>query len=190
MADNQVPGTFAAAGFAGVGSASAQAERQRLGLEETPSGKDRGSTLNAGQDDAVADAVAEGASPAGLQAEDAIFTRNGSVAGNLVPSPSGPVPISLTATDSDDAVERLEKRREELEQEQEGRDPDRKFSEAEISQLDGGVLRAIAERRGYDLPGAGTRSARTAFLRQQGEDKNYKSTSRAASKSTGAAAEA
>lgn len=185
------PNTFAGTGIAGVGGAYAQAERQRKGLEEIPTGEDRGSTLEAGQDEAVADAVAEGAAPAGLQAEPAEFTQTGSVVMNMVPSPSGPVPVNLVASDPEAAAELLEERAATVREEQERRNPDRHFTEDEVNELDGGTLRALAARRGYtDMPGAGTRSARQAFLQAQSKDDRYSSpagrgaqTSRSATKS-------
>lgn len=158
-------------GFAGVGSASAQAARQEAGLEEIPQGEDRGSTLDAGQADVKPDS--EGPQePTGLQAEPAQFTNTGSVIANMVASPTGPVPVSLVAGSPEDAARILEERREQVEQEKEARNPDRRFSEDEVNMLDGGELRAIGARRGYDMPGAGTRSARAAFLRQQAKDEN------------------
>lgn len=177
MAENgagTVPHGLATTAFAGVGSASAQAQRQDAGLEEIPEGEERGSTLDAGQGDVVADGSGnETQSPTGLQAEAAQFTTNGSVLGNMVASPTGPVPVSMVAGSPEEAQKVLEDRKAAIERENEGRNPDRRFSEEEVNLMDGGTLRAIAARRGYNLPGAGTRGARREFIRLQEGDKTF-----------------
>ena len=180
----ETPLAVGVAGFAGVGSAAQQARRrERFG---DPENEDRG-----GDEDLIAGGPpppdSDNPDPQGLQAEEAQFTTNGSVAGNMIPSPTGPVPVALVAGSPEEAEEVLARRREALEEEKQRLNPDRRFEEDEVAELDGGTLRALGARRGYEMPGAGTRAAQKAFLRQQDTDPNYNSASRRRTKASAAA---
>lgn len=149
----------------GPGSATGQAVRQALGLEEIPKGKDRGAP------DAPKVGEPLKAKPQGLQKEQALFTSNGEVDLRLVPTASGPQ--SAPAATHAEGEKRIQERRDAHQDYIEARSTqrDKRLSEATISRLGHAELRAIASQRGYkDIPEHGNRTTRTWFARQQEED--------------------
>jgi hypothetical protein len=140
-----------------------------------PKGKDRGSQLKI-EGGEPAPSHSEAQKPRGLQKEPAMFVTNGSIEHGAVPTPSGLQPVAAVATSPEDAKKRVEKRVDEhkrfVERTVERRE---RLDDATVGRLGRAELRAVALQRGYeDIPEAGTRAVRAAFLREQKNDKLVK----------------
>lgn len=110
--------------------------------------------------------------PQGLQAEPATFVANGSVEGNYLPSPTGPVPVGAVAGSREEAKALREAHAKRLETEQRRGAAFDHLEDEQIDQMDGATLRAVAQQRGYgEPPASGTRTAREFFRQKQSEDK-------------------
>jgi hypothetical protein len=145
--------------------------------KEIPSGADRGSQVEIVGGEPQPDA--EGPQkPREGQAEPARFTSNGQLPHNMVPSPTGSVPVGAVATTVEDAEKRIEeavkahddflanKRTEQ----------NKTISAATVNRLGRAELLAIGAQRGYNLPDVvGTRTTRATFLREQEKDKSLSS---------------
>lgn len=149
----------------GEGSATGTQLREQT-RKDIPKGKDRGSRLPIEGGQPPADYIGDPGKPRGLQAEEAMFTSNGQIPSGTVPTNSGPVPVSAVASSPEDAKRRLEELEEahaaDLERRERG-----ELSEDEVRRMGRAELRAIGERFGYELPEAGTRATREAFLQAQ-----------------------
>lgn len=149
----------------GQETATGQAIREAAGEEERLKGDDRGSPSDPGE---LADPKGK---PKGMQAKPAIFTSNGEIPRNVVPTASGLQPISTVANTQEEADKLIEKR-----EEDHARTVERgvlrreRLDEATVGRLGRAELRAIGETRGYDMPISGTRATRAAFLKGQEED--------------------
>lgn len=141
-----------------------------LAQHEIPQGEDRGSKVEI----VGGTPTPDDGSPKGLQAQPAQFTSNGSLPPNKVPTSSGLVPVSAVASTPEDAKKRIDARRDQIAQENEERNSLRHLSDADLAKLGGAEIRAIAHQRGYELPAAGTRTARAAFSAAQAKDSRIK----------------
>lgn len=151
----------------GVLTATGQAVRQALELEEIPKGDERG----APDAPEMEPDYLEGQAPQGLQAEPALFVSNGEVDLRLQPTAAGPQP-EIAAT-REALEEHIQQRREEHQDyiETRSRTRDKKLSQATIDRLGHQELRAIGTQRGYqNAPEHGNRTTRTWFAKAQKED--------------------
>lgn len=148
----------------GAGSATGHA----LGVaeHEIPKGKARGSTAPVAGPLAKPD-LAGPHKPSGAQLEPAKFVSNGEIPLGIVPTPTGPVP-AVTQEAADAHRERIDK---ELQARAENKITHKRLSAETIARLPRPELRAIAVQRGYDVPEAGTRATRAAFMAAQDADK-------------------
>jgi hypothetical protein len=138
------------------------------GDQEVPRGDERGAPN-------PPDEVDPDGKPQGLQAESALFVSNGSVPHDVVATPTGPQPVGAVAGSAEDAQKMIDQRVEDHERYVRRTQPtDRFLDKATVGRLGKPELRAIGIQRGYDMPEAGTRSIRTAFLTQQADDENLK----------------
>jgi hypothetical protein len=121
-------------------------------------------------DGVVADAIQPGAKPFGDQAKAAFFTRNGSIPGNSVPSPSGPVPSSVIGDEKtrEKAVEAA--RQGAIETHQGTRNSRYRISDEAARRMSPAELRAVAYDRGYEGVDGGRQSVLRHFLDAQKED--------------------
>lgn len=164
---SQVPPTRAT----GAETATGQAIRTADGTNETPQGEDRGSKVPIVGGEPQPDLL-EGAAPKGAQLEPAKFSSNGQLEGGTVGSPTGSIPVSAVARDQEHADELLEKADAEHAKFLNRSFKDKKLDDRTLSHIGGAELRAIAAKRGYDIPEAGTRATRAAFARAQDDDEN------------------
>lgn len=153
-----------------TGPESATGAALESATKEIPTGEDRGSTTPI-----VGDIRPDSEREAqGAQTEPARFTSNGQLPHDMVPSPSGVVPVGAVATSQEDAkarVEAVHKAHDEFVQQRRARS--RRLDEATVNRLTGAELRAIGEQRGYQIGNAlGTRASRRAFLDAQDKDQN------------------
>lgn len=116
------------------------------------------------------DGVAPGQGPIGQQAEAAFFTPQGSVLGNSIPSPTGPVPAS-TIADPGARDAAVKKAREGARSSRlAGRTGRFRISDAAAARLTPAELRAVAYDRGYTDVEGGRRAVLARFLKAQAED--------------------
>lgn len=156
-----------------AGTASATGyERQRTDPDtdtDIPRGEDRGSKVAIEGEPESDYPDMDYAKPQGAQAKPANMAVNGTVPVNMVPTPSGPVPIGATRSQAIPAKELVQSgiRRGaysgKLEQ-------GTKLSEDDVRKLDGPTLRAIAADRGYNVGMGGTNAIRQQFLEAQEKD--------------------
>jgi hypothetical protein len=140
------------------------------GKQDIPSGKEAGSQVPIVGGDPTPDA--EGPQkPRGQQAKPALFSSNGSIAADMVASPSGLVPISATVATQEEAEKKLTERVDEHKRHVQRTNRQRRLDDATVGRLTHPELRAIGEARGYELPQGGNRTTRAAFLRAQDADK-------------------
>lgn len=138
-----------------------------------PKGKDAGSRVPIVGTPTADFAAPKAKEPEGRQAEEATVTARGSISSGLVPSPSGPVPVSAVARNAEEAEELLEQNRKAVKS-QEYHSALDKLSDEFIDTLDAPTLRSIAQQRQYrDFPQGGRRTSREAFKRMQAEDPRY-----------------
>jgi hypothetical protein len=155
LADNTAPTASTASGLAAMGSPKgkniAQDNDSNTGIEP--------------------DAVKAGSPPKGLQAEAAFFTRTGSIPGNSVPSPSGPVPASTIA---DEATRNaaVEQARAGATRERQGRNGRFRLSDEYAQRLSPAELRAVASDRGYPDVFGGRQTVLAKFLDAQKKDQS------------------
>jgi len=164
-------------------SATAQREAEESAI---PRGKERGSQLEiAGGEPQPDFAGPTPRKPTGLQAEEALFTTNGTVPGGMVGSPTGPVPVAAVAASPEQAEELLEQREKALKREGRRSALEVELTDEEIDRMSGAELRSVALARGYrDFPEAGTRASREAFRTAQEEDERLQERLRAGRKRT------
>lgn len=142
-----------------TGQALHESERERPENEGSPLGEPEGA-FNIFEDHENSDE----------QTAPARYAVNGQVENGMVPSNYGPVPVAAVARDADHAKELLDQHNENLRKQI--LRPRTKLTEAQISRASKQELRAIGISRGYDIPEAGSRVTREAFLRAQDEDEN------------------
>jgi hypothetical protein len=161
---DQVPPTRQTGPESATGAALAAADH------EIPQGEDRGSTVPI-EGDITPDS--EGREAQGAQLEPARYTSNGQLPHNMVPSPSGTVPVGAVATSPEDAQKRVEDVLKAHDEYVAGRNTIKKLDTATIHRLTGAELRAIGEQRGYSMPNnVGTRAMRARFIEAQDKDEN------------------
>lgn len=143
------------------------------GQQFIPKGKDAGSPVPIQGKEPEPDFLGKGNKPTGLQAEKALFVSNGSVPSDVVATPTGPQPIGAIATSPEHGEQLMKDHREQHQRFiDKTKAPARhRLDEATIGRLTRAELKAIGDQRGYDIPDAGTRATRAAFLRDQGNDK-------------------
>lgn len=153
------PSSATAAGHAAAGSPESQADKsQQKG--------------GAGAEDAQPDATQPGQGPVGMQQEAAFFTRNGSIEGNSIPSPTGPVPAGLIADDKlrEQAIQAA---RQGAVDSHAGQSTGRfRLSEEAIVGMSPAELRAVAHDRGYRDIDGGRNAVRTRFIEAQKKDES------------------
>lgn len=139
------------------------------GEQEVPKGAERGSQVEIEGGDPTPDA--EGPQkPRGLQAESALFVSNGSISSTDVPSPSGLQPIGAVATSVEHGRQLVEDKKREH-QKFVSRSPRAEaLEDAQVQTMGRAELKALGQQRGYDMPDAGTRATRAAFLAAQDKD--------------------
>lgn len=162
---NDVPPTRATGAETATGTAIAAAEH------DIPKGADRGSKVKPVGGEVKPDADGP-QKPRGLQAEPAKFVSNGSLEPNTIASNSGPIPAVAVARDADHAAELVKQADESRTAALKGPRTEKKLSDATVQRLGSAELRAIAEKRGYQIGEAGTRVTRAAFIEAQAKDKN------------------
>lgn len=116
----------------------------------------------------VTDTILKPQGPIGLQKEPALFTRNGSVELNMVPSPTGPIPASLitdekarqAALDATVASVRQGPRR----------NSRLRLSREQLERMSPAEVRAVAHDRGYDIGEGGRRGLVNKFYTAQQDD--------------------
>lgn len=155
-------------------TATGQAKSQLLGHEDErlEAVEDRGSTAEVVGGDVKPDL--SGRAPKNREGQDApaAFVVNGLQPTAMVASPGGPIPVSLVASDPQDAEQKLETRRDAVEEHPRARD---QLTEEQVAALDAPALRAVAESRAYkDFPRLGTEGTRREFLRRQAGDLNFR----------------
>lgn len=154
----------------GPESATGQAIRDANGEQEIPKGEERGSQVEIQGGDPKA-TLEGGDKPRGMQAKPAIFSSNGEIPRNAVPTASGLVPVSTVANTQEEADAIVEKREEDHKRYVERTvDKHEELDAATVGRLGRAELRAIGEQRGYEMPEAGTRATRAAFLNGQSKD--------------------
>lgn len=164
-ASAQVPPTLATGAETATGRALDEAER-----DDVPQGAERGSQVEIEGGDPEPDAL-EGAAPQGAQTEPARFTSNGSLPINMVPSPSGSVPVGAVATSVEDGRKRVEEAQKSHDQTYMRETRNQRLSEATVGRIGRAELQAIGHTRGYEMDiNAGTRKTRNDFLKFQDED--------------------
>lgn len=155
----------------GGNTATGQELRRLEGEEEIPKGAARGA--EPGPDSKGIKPDSQGPKPLGAQKQPAEFVANGSLPHKHVGSPSGPVPVSAVAGTSEEAEERLAEAQDQREASRRSAfAQDEVLPEEQVAKMSAAELRAVAQARGYDLPQAGARVTRTAFLRAQDADEN------------------
>lgn len=123
-----------------------------------------------GASDAQPDAVQPGAGPVGKQQEAAFFTANGSIDGNTIPSPTGPVPAGLIP-DEKLREQAIKQAREGAVDPHAGHSTGRyRLSEEAVHGMSPAQLRAVAHDRGYTDVEGGRRAVQAKFLAAQAED--------------------
>lgn len=125
-----------------------------------------------GAEDAKPDAIQAGTGPVGMQQEAAFFTRNGSVEGNSIPSPTGPVPAGLVADDKlrEQAIQAA---RQGAVDSHAGQSTGRfRLSDQAVVGMSPAELRAVAHDRGYTGVDGGRAAVRTKFLAEQAKDQS------------------
>lgn len=151
-----------------TGGASATGAAIEAKTKEVPQGEDRGSKapiVGVPQADTVKP------KPQGAQAQPAQFTSNGQIPHGFVASPAGAVPASLVAKSPEHAKELTDAA---IEQHKKAlSNTDRALSEAEVSRMSRAELVAVAAQRGYNVPQAGSRVTREAFLFAQKNDPKF-----------------
>lgn len=123
-----------------------------------------------GAEDAQPDAIQAGTGPVGMQAEAAFFTKNGSVDGNSIPSPTGPVPAGLIADDKlrEQAIRQA---RQGAVDAHAGLSTGRmRLSDEAVQRMSPAELRAVAHDRGYENVDGGRRAVQARFLAAQKKD--------------------
>lgn len=143
------------------------------GKQDIPKGKEAGSLVPVAGGEPTPDHKGP-QKPRGDQAKPALFTSNGSLESGVVASPTGPVPVAAAATSQKHAEQLVEEHEKKHAEFIHRRAQRTKLSEATVHRLGRSELQALAQQRGYDLPDAGTRSTRDAFLREQAKDKNLR----------------
>jgi hypothetical protein len=139
------------------------------GEQEVPKGAERGSQVEIEGGDPTPDA--EGPQkPRGLQAESALFVSNGSISSTDVPSPSGLQPIGAVATSVEHGRKLVETRKRDHEAFVRRSPRAEALDESQVNTMGRAELAAIGVQRGYDMPDAGTRATRAAFLAAQDND--------------------
>lgn len=148
------------------GSGTATGTERINDTKGIPTGKDAGSTREIAGGNPVPDDQLKGTKPKGLQAEPAVWALNGSLEPNTVSSPSGPV-VAQGAT-QEEVDKKLSDHRENVKAQI--RPSHRKLTEEHLSRMTRAEVSAVARDRGYQIPDAGHRVSRAAFLRAQDED--------------------
>lgn len=156
----------------GAETATGQQIAHETGQQDIPKGQDAGSQVEIEGGDPTPDA--EGPQkPRGLQAESALFVSNGSVSATDVASPTGLQPVGAVATSVDHARELVKTRREDHEAFVNRSPKAKRLDESTVNALGRAELAALGKQRGYDMPDAGTRATRAAFLHGQSADKSF-----------------
>lgn len=153
----------------GAESATGQALADK---SEVPQGEDRGSKVPV-EGEAVSDwDIANGNGGAnGAQTQPARFTSNGQLPHNMIPTPSGAVPVGATALSPEDAKKLVEDTNDAHDAYVNRGTERRKLSKATVQRLSIPDIQAISEQRGYDVPAfGGVRVMRQAFLDAQDAD--------------------
>jgi hypothetical protein len=141
------------------------------GEQEVPKGAERGSQVEIEGGDPTPDA--EGPQkPRGLQAESALFVSNGSVSSTDVPSPSGLQPIGAVASTVEEGRKLVETKRRDHEAFVRRSPRAEALEESQVNTMGRAELKALGQQRGYDMPDAGGRATRAAFLAAQDKDEN------------------
>lgn len=155
LADGTTQTAATASGLAALGSPSG---------EETAKDTEHNSGIEP-------DAIQAGKGPIGLQKEAAFFTKNGSIPGNSVPSPTGPVPASTIA---DEATRNaaVEQARAGATRAKQGRNSRFRLSDEYAAQVSPATLRAVANDRGYEGVEGGRQSVLQKFLAAQKKDES------------------
>lgn len=139
------------------------------GEQTVPKGAERGSQVEIEGGDPTPDA--EGPQkPRGLQAEPALFVSNGSVSSTDVASPSGLQPIGAVASTVEEGRKLVETKKADHAAFVNRSVRAEALDEVQVNTLGRAELRALGEQRGYDMPDAGTRATRAAFLAGQDAD--------------------
>lgn len=163
----QVPPTRA------TGAESATGQALVDNTASVPQGEDRGSTVpiagGAYSDWEIANG--DGEATVGAQGEQARFTSNGQLPHNMIPTPSGAVPVGATSLSVEDAEERIRDVNDAHDAYVNRGTERRKLSPQTVQRLSIPEIQAIAQQRGYDIPEfGGVRVMRQAFLDAQGGD--------------------
>lgn len=109
--------------------------------------------------------------PTGAQAEPAIYTTNGTLPVNMVPSPSGLVPAGAVAGDPREALRRTQEALDAHADSVHRTGGYARLSRTQIETMGAGDLRSVASQRGYDLGEyAGSRATRRRFIAAQNDD--------------------
>lgn len=156
----------------GKATATGVARTEHFGDDEPIEGEDRGSTVDIAGGEPKPDGAGQKAGkPKGLQAEEATYTTNGTVAAGMTSSPSGPVPLSAVVRTKEEAAERHNATLAEYERQLKRDEEDfAEVSEEQIERASAAELRAAAYDRGYDIgQPAGARATRARFRRAQAE---------------------
>lgn len=111
--------------------------------------------------------------PIGAQAETAIYTTNGTLPVNMVPSPSGLVPASAVTADPAEARRRTQEALDAHADSVHRTGGYERLSRNQIESMSAGDLRSVAQQRGYDLGDyAGSRATRRRFIAEQNKDED------------------
>lgn len=157
----------------GLGSATGAAIQQDE--REIPSGSDRGSKIEIVGGPPKPDV--DGPKNVGAQTEPARFTSNGQLPHNSIPTSSGPVSVGATGLSIEDAQKRVDEVNAAHDRFVAQRGTRQRLAPDTVRRLHAIEIQAIAEQRGYVLPGdGGARMTRAAFLKAQDEDKLIEAT--------------
>lgn len=153
---------------AAMGTETATGQALVNEVREVPKGADRGSKNPIDGDIVADDKLGDNPKPQGLQAEPAVWTKNGTVEPGTLPSPSGPMPVAASTTTKEDADKKLEDHRALVASQ--FKDSNTKLTDEQIGRMSRAEVQAVAHDRGYEMPDAGTRVSRSAFKRAQAKD--------------------
>lgn len=154
----------------GAESATGAQIAHETGQQSPPKGAEAGSQVEIEGGDPTPDLKGP-QTPRGLQAETAMFVSNGSISATDIPSPTGLQPVSNVATSVEHARELVKTKKDEHAAFVNRSVKAKRLDEDEVARMGRAELNAIGVQRGYDMPEAGTRATRAAFLAGQDADK-------------------
>lgn len=155
----------------GVGTATGREAIRRQ--DETEGGR----ATETGHDDEIegahADYLGEGKPPVGTQTEPSMFVSNGAIQPNMVPSPSGPVPISTVARSQEHANQINESRTQQISDSYNNTSARQRITDEKLARMTRAEIAAVAFDRGYDISSAaGGRATRSLFKAAQDKDQD------------------